>query len=194
MSRPTASEIIRILIVVAILIILLIGFIFLKIKSALPPVTTEKQSNGSTQTYEPAGTLLLNPKKINTSLGQEFTVDILLSAPGKNISGADAVITYDASYLEALEVVPSELFQNYARKEIDNSQGTVKITAFTLEQSTNFSNNSVYAKIKLRSVKKGSTRILPDFEKGSTNKSTIVEAKTAANILEEVVPAEVVID
>ncbi len=53
---------------------------------------------------------------------------------------------------------------------------------------------TAFAKIIFIPTKKGKTAVSLDFQKNDTSKSTIIDQETSKNILENVEPAEIIIE
>ena len=176
MERPDFSEITKIGIVTAILIILLGGFILLRIKrvQVLKPAAVVPAS--SNQMY-------FKPAKTESTVGTQFDVDIYFRAKDKILFGADAVVAFDPNYLEVSQVQPATFFQEYPRKKIDAVNGVVKITGYNPINNKPLSEDILFATLKVKAKKKGSVKLTFDYKAGSTNATTLVERGTSKNIL-----------
>lgn len=187
----TMTDMKKILIFAVFLVFLLFIFIIPKFKAGN---NIRLEAQPTKVVLLSGGTFSLEPSEIKTPQDKDFILSIQITAPGKQISGADDILRFDPDYLTAEEITPGNIFSNYLRTQTDNEKGFVKITAFTPTDKLNTSVNMVYATVKFRAKQKGNTTVGFDFQIGTTNKSTIVEEKTSRNILEQVLPAKITIE
>lgn len=130
------------------------------------------------------------PKSIK--VGTEFEISVDFSADGKVLDGADAIIRFDKSKIEMVEITNGEYFQMYPRKTIDNENGVVKVTAFQPRDDKPIKNQITLFTLKLKARKAGTAPLIFDYQKGKTNLSTVVEKGTSQNILGSVKNTEIV--
>ena len=193
MNRLNNSEITRIVIVVLILLLLLGGFLFLKLRSITrreagnnislsPTVTAQVENLDNNRMY-------FKPAKKEVSQGKEFEMVIYLRADKKTLFGADAVITYDPEYLDVVEIKEADIFKSYPKKKADAEKKLIKISGYTPANDRPLSGEQLFATLKLKAKKAGKTKLTFDFQKGRTNRSTLVEAGTSRNVLGAVLEA-----
>lgn len=186
MNRLNNSEIIRIGIVVLILLLLLGGFLFLKLRGA---ARREAGNNVSMQQQVVVSENLDNnrmyfkPAEKSISLGTEFEMAVYFRTDVKNLFGADAVITYDPEYLDVVEIKEADIFKSYPKKKADTGKKVIKITGYTPASDKPLSGEQLFATLKLKAKKAGNTKLTFDFQKGGTNRSTLVEKGTSRNVL-----------
>ena len=196
----------KIFIVVTILIFLLLGIFFLRIRGRAP-VTQEEQ--GKPLTGQPtvipttavvANSLLVLVSPQSVKVGENVRVVVAFYAPNSIISGSDVRLSYDPEFFSTTyDIDPPAgggYFSSMPRRELNTSLGIVKVTAFggknqkTLSPATIFSLNlttkkatSNVAQATSNVAQAGTTEIKLDYQPGTTNLSTLVEKGTSKNIL-----------
>lgn len=82
-------------------------------------------------------TLAMQPESVSVTGGQEFSVDIFLVTNGRQVSGVDAIITYDPKVLKlqssfasaAASATSSALFDEYPANDVDDAKGVITLSA-----------------------------------------------------------------
>ena len=174
---------------IALGIVVVIVFILTSIISFLLPNRRETYSPIAyvpTPTTVPKRTIWIDPARIETKPFSQFEVRVMLDADNRIINGADAVISYDPSYLKLVSMnkanEPNNQFQLFSRQSI----GEVQLTAIKLEQSSSSTAQATIAVLVFQSLKTGSSELTFEFQKGATFGSTIIDANNSENILENV--------
>lgn len=188
----------RILIILSVFILLIIGLIYFntKRKSILREDSSKRGVEIATISLTPFQVqsnnslfLVVNPSQVKVN--DPVQVAVSLHASGKMLSGSDVILKYDPAYLSASDnLTLGEYFSSYPLKLIDNDKGTVRLTAFGGKKET-ISSPIVIFTVTFKALKPGKTELVIDYQKGSTNKSTLVERGTSKNILEGVTNAVV---
>lgn len=182
----------RIMIVVGVLILLLIGIVFIRNRKPVSigkkgPVIVEISVTPVPAIYE------LSASSGDIHIGSTFTVDVVFDSGGRSIDSSDVLLKFDPLYLSAeSKIQPGQYFSSYPRTSVNNSAGTVQITAFTSQPGT-IENNVKSFTIAFKAKKSGQAEIGFLFGKGSTNQTTLVEHKTSRNVLTDVKPLRITI-
>lgn len=202
---PNNPEMKKVILVVMVFVILLVGLLivrfagnktnkrFAKIEPT-KPITISEPAGNKTKIPENsyAGQMRFNNIPKSIKVGTEFEITVDFSADGKALDGADAIIRFDKSRIEMVEITDGEYFQLYPRKTIDNENGVVKVTAFQSRDDKPIKNQITLFTLKLKAKKAGTTPLTFDYIKGKTNLSTVVDKATSQNILGSIKNTEIV--
>ena len=174
MNLHKLSEYKRVLMVFAVLILLLVGVVLVRYGNW----SSIFQQKGS-------GRYFLEFDKAELRTGEEAAMTVYFNAPGEVLDGADVILRFDPSLLVVTSIEEGKYFDQYLRKEIDNTAGNIKVTGFM--SSVKASQQPVMLfKAKARAKRAGNAFITFDFQKGLSSKSTLVQKGTSKNILSEV--------
>lgn len=196
------SDFKKVILVVVVLLILLIGLVMVRgskkttLNNTLNNTlnqTSEKKPTVTVTKAPEIGKYLFSEKSKTVKPGEKFSLVIEFTAPGKVLTGADALVSYDPKLLQIETVTPAGYFKEYPRKSIDNSLGELKITAFISRDQNKITGNVPLATINFKAIKTGKTQVKFDFITGSDNRSTLVEKGTSRNLLGSVGLANIVI-
>ena len=195
------SERTRIFIVFIILLVMIAGIIAVRRsrKTEVPRPATEEtvqteqeEKNVTAEKY----LMLLSSSKTSYQTDENIEVSVDFKAPGKRIFGSDIVLLYDPVFLstETTNISSGDFFTSFPRKTVDPKNGIVKISAYQ-GQDTELNNDGInIVKINFTALKSGETEVGFSFVKGKTNTSTLVEAESSENILENVQNLKINID
>lgn len=197
----TKSEMNKIVFVLVILFILLTGLVFVRqMRQAALRTQLAKQQPKMTDITLPTvesdnatGILRLVPARYQAKVGDAFTLSVELDAIGKQLDGADAILRFDPTVLEVVDINPGTYFSTYPRKTIDNVNGSVKVTGFTSSVLPPLESPQQLFTLNMQAKKAGSYKVTIEFIKDETTLSNLVEHITSKNILGEVENAQVVI-
>ncbi|OGG16865.1 hypothetical protein A3D78_00335 [Candidatus Gottesmanbacteria bacterium RIFCSPHIGHO2_02_FULL_39_14] len=182
------SEITKILIVVVVLIILLTGIFIIrrKVGPVSPKNVAQEVGQDEKTVKEETNVIFTEKYKESIKVGDEITIGLKFKAPGKNVFGSDIILLYDPEYLEVGEegIGRSDFFANMPRTTNDNKNGIIKVTAFDGRDEILEDQAYDLFSVDFKLLKKGTTNISFNFEKGKTNTSTLVERNSSQNILE----------
>ncbi len=128
-----------------------------------------------------AATLKIEPEIISAEAGQEFTVEVHLDTEGNSTDGADAIIRYNSEKLEAVEILPGTIYQNYPIKKIE--EGKVSITGLASSTGSFFSGDDLFASVKFKALLGGEENVRIDFAADSTVESNVAEHGKGIDIL-----------
>ena len=202
----TAQETKKIGIVVLVLVILLVGILIIRQQRKMPAgISTANTTSLEDISYEeatptiikeiPIGVYSIELEPKNIKIGEQTVANISFSAKDKNVTGTDIVLRFNPEFLEAGEdIVTSDYFSNYPRREANNKDGLVKVTGFSPVNGAIEDRLVSVFTVKFKGKKAGSTKISFDFELGKTNMTNIVEKGTSKNILGQVREAIVLIE
>lgn len=118
--------------------------------------------------------LLLSPTKGTWQIGQNQTLDILLSTKDKVITGVDLTLDFDPTLVEVKNenIKPGNLLEKVLLKNVANNR--ISFSAVTANPS---SKNGILVSITFKPLKKGISKI--EF----SPPNDVMEAQTAKNIL-----------
>ncbi|MFA6096280.1 MAG: cohesin domain-containing protein [Candidatus Paceibacterota bacterium] len=174
-------------------------FVYLLVAFALILTSTVVVLLNSLNYYEPADTfyskapgqpksfLYVSPKEGRYSVGDEFTVDVLVNTAGSDVVATAAYLSFNKSAMQAVSIDTSDsAFIMDAEKEVNNEQGKIKITIGKPTPGVR-DNAAKVATIHFKALEKTNPileNISFDFTKGSSLYSTIIiDDKKGTNIL-----------
>lgn len=129
----------------------------------------------------------LSPRTASLTYGEEKILEIKINSPNKTLSGADVVLLYDPEFTEPIELLPGDVFPDYPLLKINKEKSKISITGTMTNPSQKpFIGNGIFAKIKVRFLKEGETKLKFDFYPGSTADSNLTEKESGKDILETV--------
>ncbi len=185
-SLPTYK---KIGLVYGILVILLVVALGVRFFAGNKPQNTSGGNITNTQVKKNtnlSGKVSLAADKISYRVGENIEVAILYAAPGKKLDGIDVVLRYDPRIVSVLGFTEGNTFKIYPRKDIDNKEGSVTVTALDSTSVEALPQNKLaLGKLQLLAQKAGTAQINFDFTTGGTNKTTLIEAASSQNILGE---------
>lgn len=187
----------KILLVFILLIVLLIGIVVLRNYKAMQLKNQMEPSQ-----YPPITEIVKIPQgrmqvvmDREAQVGGKIKAQVSIQTDGRELFGSDAILLYDPQYLEVADendLVTGDYFENFPRRQIDAENGVIKVTGFSPSTSILDEVKPLFS-VSFTALKAGQTTVSIDFEKDSTNTSTLVERGTSQNILEEVVNADLTI-
>lgn len=175
---------------ILILIELFIGFRSLNLpfgsKEAKPIQINQTEENKIAPTG--GGKIVLVSDKTQYGVGQTVVVDIREFTGGRPTDGTDVILQFDPSKLEAASdaVVVGSIYSVYPVKEVDSKSGTIRISGISSVGQTGFNGMGSLAKVNFKAKELGVTAIKVQFVKDQTNDSNIIEAKSANDLLTDV--------
>lgn len=119
---------------------------------------------------------------ITSTLGQEFDVTVSLDTLGSKTTGADAIITFNPTYVEAMSVNLSSPYE-HKFSHIFNDTGTLKLSATYTHVADSFQGVSPYATIRFRAKQVGSSPLAFVCASGNTNDTNILELQSGNDIV-----------
>lgn len=179
----------RKIILVLIILAILIGGIFLIRRERQLMLTANMVNNAgvlpeiSKAQFETVASQFIQPAHLLKKTYETFSLDVVVTAPGKILDGADTIIRYDPKLVEVTDITPGEFFTNYPRITIDKVIGVIKVTGFSPKDASLTGDNFIFFTLQAKALLNGSAKFDFDFEKGKTNLSTVVESKTSRNLL-----------
>lgn len=144
-------------------------------------------------THDYPGTMTLRPSSSQIKVGETAVVQVVISAPGRSLDGADSILTFDSSLLEAT-ITKTAGFPSYVKKKSDNGGGKVTITGVTFEaKPPPSSSDIIFAEISFKAKKVGDSDVTLVFNKGDKSLSTIIENGTSYSLLGSVENAKITV-
>jgi hypothetical protein len=149
-------------------------------------LTTTVPSAIAPPTVQPRAEMWIDPPEMQIAQGGTITVRVMIDAHNTIINGTDAIVNYDQDYLEVVSIdkpnEPNNEFSLFSRQ----SDGQLQITRTKQSVSDVPTAQLTIAEVTFRTVKTGTTAVRFDYQKGATNKSTIIEQRSNKNILDKV--------
>lgn len=140
--------------------------------------------------------LSLVPSSVNTGISCQFDLSIHLDTGGFSTDGTDALLKFDPMVLEVVEVQKGDIYSIYPGNTINNETGTVVVSGLATP-STPYSGSGKLATLKFKvkpNTNQTQTNINFNFDPLNpykTNDTNVVETSTIAEILREVVDAQI---
>lgn len=201
-SSPVSKRKFLFIPLILLLLTILSTAVFLLKKSPSPslPATTptspsaikEKPVSLQKTAIKNGASLSFSPETVNVSLGEEFTLDIVVNTADEESGGSDVVINFQPEKIEALEIVPGKIYPLYLRKKIDNIKGKIIISAGAIDdKQPTFKGKGKLATLKLKAKNSGKTNLLFEFMEKATHESNVLANKTSQDLLIKVENAEI---
>lgn len=158
---------------------------FIKTSSLKKEKKIETPTQSQIVPKESIASLTIDPQNVETTVGQQFTININVDTLNHSINGVDTVISFDPEILTVIgEVKNGDLFNSLLIKDVKNNVGKINITASKLSPTAqNISGKGTLATVNFKALKFGETQIKIIFDPNRTDTSNIVESKTSKNIL-----------
>ncbi len=180
-------KLIFVILIVIILVEVILAVRYLKQSPPPPPLPTVKPISG-------ARIILATPKK-EYKVGETIPVSVRISTGGHPTDGTDLVLKFDQRMVEASNsgLLRGKVYAEYPMMAVDSKNGLIRISGIASGRQSNFNGVGVFAVLNLKAKQPGRTTLTVDFAKSKTNDSTILETKTAKDLLEGVTNLDLVI-
>lgn len=117
--------------------------------------------------------LYFETNNVNVKQGDEFEMVMKIDTAGAAVSGADAVLEYNPTYLEVILIENGNFFPVFGKHfELNNQK--IYITGFFSEKSQTKSGIGNFAKISFKAVKNGATSLKFVCEEKSLSDTNII--------------------
>ncbi len=138
--------------------------------------------------------VLISPKK-EYKTGEIVPVSVKVVTGGHSTQGTDLILKYDPAYFEATPgaALKGTTYPDYPNLSVDQKTGSIAISGIAGVSGKTFNGIDIFANIKLKAQKAGSTSLKVDFVKDLTTDSNIVDSTTGTDILEEVFNLDLII-
>lgn len=141
--------------------------------------------------------LYLAPKEGRYSIGEEFSINVLINTAGSDVVATAAYLSYNTKALQALSIDTTDsAFEMEAEKIINKEQGKIKITLGKPTPGVK-SNAAKVATIRFKALEQTNPlfeNIYFNFTEGSSLYSTvIIDDKKGTNILKATKGAKILI-
>lgn len=147
-----------------------------------------------------AATLSLSPATATKAVNDTFAVDIVMDTGGEAVTGATAILTFDASKLQVtddnssitgVQVTNGSIFPQLVLPEnqVDNSAGTIRYDGAVTSQASAYTGHGTIATIHFTAKATGVTQVTFTYVSGGTTNTslvTVVNSSGPANILNSV--------
>ncbi|MBU1131836.1 hypothetical protein KKC32_01100 [Patescibacteria group bacterium] len=135
----------------------------------------------------------LSPDYHSYILNHSFSVNVLIDTAGIDTDAADAILYYDPTYLEVVDVMsgipgtqvlPGSVYSVYPGNDVDASTGRIRITGFSLTPYNSGAGTGVFATITfIGRQATDDTAVTFEFNPGDSHDSNIAETGTSDDIL-----------
>ncbi len=119
----------------------------------------------------------------NTSISEEFSVNIIINTGGQNAFGVGAKIVYDPNIIEVVSIKTGTIFGDYPAASFDNESGTISISGIASSSKSAFNGIGQVATITFRAVSEGETTVNFIYIPGNTRDSNIAVSHGSGDIL-----------
>lgn len=141
------------------------------------------------------GKLYLIPDKANLKVGENLTVNIMLSAPGYSIDGSDVILKYDPNLVSIAtangKITAGILFPQYPKNRVDETAGKLYLTGLTLEpKPIPLAKDGLFGSFTIKGKAPGKEKVSFEFMPGSKRYTNIIQNGTSSNILGATVGGE----
>jgi hypothetical protein len=175
-----------VLTVIIIIVIVLLIVIFAKKTETTPlsnsnltseslnPEAYASQAENTGKKENLSASFALDPSSGSFSVGQTFEMAIKIDTGNLLTTGADAIISYSSSDLEAVSIQTGTVFQNYPGKVIDTANGKISISGTINPGGDGYNGNGVFATITFKALRSvNSTAVKFDFTQNKTTDSNV---------------------
>lgn len=132
-----------------------------------------------------AATLSLDPASSQVAVNTHFTVKINLDTKGEKTTAVDAVLTYNPSLMEVVNVeYATPLLYPTNTKIIDNVNGKVRMTSTMEDAVTSYNGQALWATLTINPKALGTASLVFTCDTGKTNDSNVFKKGTSQDILE----------
>lgn len=175
----------------------LIGIVFYIVSSLVspntPPLISLPNRVASPTPTPIRSEMYSQPLSIETTVGRQFEVNIVIDAKNTVINGVDSVITYDPAILRVTRVnaAPNESPLAILGRTIE--EGKVVITTAKTEVDDTPTQELVVATLSIRALKSGTATLMFEHRPNTTTGSTVIKAEGSENILDKVTNTTVII-
>ncbi len=175
--------------------VILIAIILVEVFLAFKSLTVKKATAQKLKPLSEA-TLSLIPDKVSYKKDDSVFLLIRVDTGGHNTVGSDLSLKFDPSYLSLIEAsasanfLGSSIYSDFPIVKIDKARGTIQISGIVSPSISGFNGIGVFGELAFKALKTGHTEVSVLSKPGGTTLSTVVEAKTAKNILGQVKNAD----
>jgi len=147
-----------------------------------------------------AATLAVSPASTSTTVGNTFSVNILLDTQSQAAYGVDVYsLHFNPTLLQvvsastsSLQIAPGTLMSNTVYNVASNAAGTVQFSQTPTVSGSNFTGSGVLATVTFRAIAAGTSNLTFDFSAGSTNQCDVAGLYT--NLLSSVTNGTVTVN
>lgn len=121
--------------------------------------------------YAQAATLTLSPASQTVAINEEFIINVLLDTEGVGTDGTDAIINYDADYLNISQASLGSLYDTAVTTNTSTS-GKITLSAIA-STGSDYAGSGTFATLTFTPLLAGSSNINFSFSSGSTTDSNV---------------------
>lgn len=142
-----------------------------------------------------AAAVRLDPYSGNLNINQQYELEIRLFTELEDVDAVDIDMTYTNSGVEISDgeagvagtnIQETDLFENYVYNNIDTTNGTINVTAYTTTPVDTNTGYSVVGKIIFTPTTTGTINFTFDFTEGDLTDTNVAQSVTSDDILTEV--------
>lgn len=131
-------------------------------------------------------TLSFNPSTVQTTVGEEFTTELVINTAGNAVGGVGAKIQYNTAAIEVVSIETKPVFPDYPTTIFDNTTGLLTVSGIVQSPGESFTGNQAFANITWRLKSAQNNIIRYEYEAGSTRDSNIAVTYGNGDILAQV--------
>lgn len=139
--------------------------------------------------FAASATMQFSPASGSFTIGQNFTVNVLLNTGGGRSSGTDMIVSFPADKIILTDITPGTIYNQYVGKDINNSRGLASISGIASSTSSLFSGNSTFATLSFKAIDTGTANLSFNFTKGNKNDTNVSDFDAQDDILTSVTNA-----
>lgn len=150
--------------------------------------------NKQTVTVKPQASakisLVASQKEVK--VGDNLSVDVMISSNNNPTVGTDLIIKYDPNLLSLSKTsfTKGTVYQEYLGQSLDDSKGVFRISGLSTATSKN-SVDGKFGTLNFNALAAGRAQVTIDFKPGSSTDSNVIDAKLSKDILDRVDNLEV---
>jgi hypothetical protein len=182
-------------IIIAILVISVLAEVYFGAKTLFSPAGSKNLSILPQKTNQIRGAQLsLVPDKTSYKKGEIVEIDVKLFTGSYDTTSTDLVAKYDPTYLQVSGkdfAQVGEIYSEFPAVQIDEKNGLVGLSGFTLPNKNTFTGVGTFAKLRFKALKDGQTQVVIDYQPKLTSDSNVILSGTTEDILDSVINADI---
>ncbi len=173
-------------------LVLIILFTVFLILSAVFFVFFVKTDKFSFQAAGGGATLALSPASSNVTIGNTFTVSVILNTGGQATAGSDAYINYNPQDLEVqdalsgtngVQIQPGTLYAQTTWNNVNTTTGKIIFSGSVNSGAAGYNGTGTLASITFKALRTANPSAVSfDFTLGATNDSNVILKTTGTDI------------
>ncbi len=147
-----------------------------------------RQFLASESKQEQLSSFSLKTDKTSYGVQETFNLQVLVSSDGKQVDGAEFLLTFDPKLIQIGTLKPGTFFSLYPQKIVDNEKGTVRVAALQKPDASKILNQEILITLPVTGVASG--QAIFNFVKEKSH----IAGYGGQELLKEVVPLTITVD